>query len=217
MGMFKVLSPKIIFVDGPTGSGKGYFIENLIRLLNKKLPDIRITKLDAKVWALGDHSTSEDRKYVSYQTPKNNISNIFNGHLNYIKHITALIEKNETDLIISDRSFLSFVAYNIYNACYEEQNMYIETFKHEYMMLGLTDVPSLMVQIISGLPTTKNVELLSERLKSRNDGKIVDKNWLRTLIYNYAANSVEKIIPTTHYEKLTSSNADEVVKGYFGV
>ena len=208
--------PKIIFVEGPTGVGKGYFINNLVLQFREKRPNLKISLLEAKTWALDQNNQSEDRKYTVYNTASDKVENIFNGHIRLLAYIKNLLGSKVVDLVIVDRSFLSFITYNIYKA--EDQVLrerYIKDFKEAYHYLGVNKYPSLTIQLISGKPTLKTVSLLEHRIKERGDKKEIDLKWLRVLLYNYNLFRAKDILPTTYHETLTSNDADEIIKTYF--
>ena len=208
--------PKIIFVEGPTGVGKGYFINNLLLQFREKRPNLKISLLEAKTWALDQNSQSEDRKYTAYNTTSDKVENIFNGHIRLLAYIKSLLSSKVVDLVIVDRSFLSFITYNVYKP--EDQDLrerYIAEFKEAYHYLGVTEYPSLTVQLISGKPTLKTVSLLEQRIKERGDKKEIDLKWLRVLLYNYNLFRAKDILPTTYHETLTSNDSIEIMQCYF--
>lgn len=114
---------KIIFVDGPTGIGKDYFIENLCKNLDIQKTDLNYKVLRATDFVL-KNAKSEDRKYTTYRTETEKIYSIFSGHLDMLCHINKFINSSEKDidLIIVNRSFLSFLIYNIYPIINEYKN-----------------------------------------------------------------------------------------------
>lgn len=208
--------PKIIFVEGPTGVGKGYFINQLSLKLKEHNPKLRINLLEAKTWALGQGAVTEDRKYTIYNTDTDKIKGIVDGHIGLIYYIKSILSSGISDLVIVDRSFLSFIAYNLYEDKDKElREKYISHFKETYNQFIPPEYSSLSVQLISGKPTLKTISLLENRIKERGEDKAIDLKWLRTLLHNYSVYRVENILPTTYHETLTSNGADEIIKTYF--
>lgn len=210
--------PKIIFVDGPTAIGKGYFIDKLTTALAKDFPFLNVKVLKAVDWVLNKNSDTEERKYVTYSTEEDKVKEILTGHVNFISHMKKLLtcEKEQVDVIIADRSFQSFINYNLYQPDQEElRNTYIEYFRNNFEVLGLMDIPTLSVQLVSGKHTNATVDLLIQRMLLRNDGKFIDTNWVRTLVHNYSIYTTQKVMPTSYHEQITSSRADRIISDYF--
>lgn len=217
---------KVIFVDGPTGVGKDYFIDNLAIELDKEKPNLTYEVLRATDFVLKD-AKSEDRKYTHYQTEIEKIYSIFTGHINMLCYIyeTLNSSKKEVDLIIVNRSFLSFLIYNIYpiirnyNISSDNEIHYIkETMLNSYIDLFnnlFQNTESMFVNL-----TTEDYTLISkqnkiiDRIKSRNDGKPLDEKWLELLIKEYHYPNEKLMGIFTRMEEITSDGYRYIVRKY---
>lgn len=211
-----MLSPKVIFVEGPTAIGKGYFINTLASQIQDKQPNLRILKLETKHWALAGHAITEDRKYTAYKTDDDKISSIYLGHLSFIRYVIDVLTNDEADLIIADRSFLSFVNYNLLSHKHDSvRQTYIDCFRDSCIAMGLTDFPVLAVQLTTRLSEKESIDLLVSRIEDRGDGKEVDSQWLSTLLRTYGLYTTENVLLADHHETVTSGEASTLVDRYF--
>ena len=77
------MTVRLLFVDGPTGSGKDYFMERLIEELKSKNPSLNIVKWRATDFVLKGPSLTEKRKYVLHDIDDDRLSVIYHGHEAY--------------------------------------------------------------------------------------------------------------------------------------
>lgn len=210
------ICPQLIWVDGPTASGKDYLIANLNRLF-KDNTELSVTNLRAADYAILD-LPSEERKYTSYNTPDALIEKIYQNHLTLLKEIHLLLNDDvtHTDLIIVNRSFNSFLLYNIWQKDREElRNKLLRDYGQEYQNL-LSDINSLYIQ--TTLPYSNLVEYsetILDRIKSREDSKDIDPDWIYKLVTLYHTRGHELGKLTTHEEYINSGLYLEIFKKYF--
>lgn len=212
------MHPKVVFVDGPTAIGKGYFIENFMSQYREKFPNKRVELLIATDFTLKGVAVTELRKYTTYKTEHDKITTIFQGHIGLIQHLkdTLYSEKQDApDLILIDRSFLTFLCHNVYmekdvSNYINTFNIYVkETFKDK-------DFESLFITLDIPIPgVTRCVNILLERIASRNDKKVVDIDWLYTLVSNYRKYRSEMNNIFSYAEVCSSGEYDIVFNRYF--
>lgn len=191
--------PKIVFVDGPSGVGKGYFIENFTKLYKEKCPKAVIHSVRLADLVLTGDAKTEERKSTAYSTPIDKVETIFQGHLESLHKLAAICKgfNSAVDIVIVDRSFLSFYIYNWkvlvasltdggsaitvnrLNECsvVKYQTAYKETLK---------DFSALYVGLnVTEPDDDRNVKILADRLSSRNNGNAIQKDWLLYLVRSY--------------------------------
>jgi hypothetical protein len=104
---------KIVFVDGPNGIGKDYFINNLAKLLteNNKTYIIKSIK---------DY-TPRDNPIISIRQFSREFFNasffntsVLDAHIDCVDSVTGLAEQEEYDYILVNRSIVSYVIYNLF-------------------------------------------------------------------------------------------------------
>lgn len=217
---------KIIFVDGPTGVGKDYFIDRLTNSLEINHPKLTYEVLRAADFVLKD-AKSEDRKYTLYQTETEKIFSIFTGHINLLCYINEVLNspQKDTDLVIVNRSFLSFLIYNInpiirnYANTSDNEihkirddllNTYANLFKNLFYNTG-----SIFIKL-----TTEDYSLeethrrILDRIRSRNDNKPIDETWLETLVRDFHSPSDTFLELFAEVESITSNGHDYILRKY---
>jgi len=221
-------SPKIVFVDGPTGVGKDYFIDNLKEVLNYKSDKI-VSVIRATDIVLNSRTITENRKYTKYTTGELKSNSIFAGHINLLATInTKLNIKKECDLVIVNRSFLSFLIYNMYPIIDFERTDgslflkdQLKDFISIYSNLFYTlfyKTPSLFINLVVGNDSlSKCVDIIVERISSRKEKKDIDREWLETLVLNYSSPDGNLIKIFNHYEVIDSNGFNFIADNYFPI
>jgi hypothetical protein len=227
--MFNLNStPRLIFVDGPNASGKDYFIQQLSETLTEFDCLLKFEVIRATDFVLNADSETENRKYTAYKTEEEKIQSIFLGHIQLLKHINKLLSRDEDnlDLVIVNRSLLSFLIYNVYptipkqtaNFWYPDPRRgidYITEYINEFTKIFLTS-QSLFINLnVPGKTPSEKVRTLLSRVKSRGEGKPVDEAWVRTIYTEYKAPNPLLIGVFDYYEKILSDQAGHIVMKYF--
>lgn len=191
--------PKVVWVDGCTSSGKDYFIDKFINLYSHRYPDARVKSIRAIDVVLSDKAQSENRKYTTYDTPLELVQSVYQGHLHLLEMIRRICDemKNPKDVVIVNRSFLS---YHIYNWQTLSDSLSIkgnyETLKALSMCdevsyalefkKRLGDIPTLFVNLSGNTVNhEEKLKLLVDRIKARLDGKPINEEWISKLITAY--------------------------------
>jgi hypothetical protein len=104
---------KIIFVDGPNGVGKDYFIANLAKLLaeNNKTYIIKSVKdympKDNPIISIRQFSREFFRASL-YNT------DVLDAHIKCVDDVIKTTEQEEYDYILVNRTILSYIIYNLH-------------------------------------------------------------------------------------------------------
>jgi hypothetical protein len=228
------MHPKIIFVEGHTAVGKGYFIDNFTKSLDEKYPNLTYDVLRAADFALGTHSKSEDRKYTKYMTEDEKKPFIFLGHLELLTylHESLLSTKKDCDLIIVDRSFLSFLAYNLYpgiksassseegTKLIQQKNTYINLYNRMFLSL-FNHTPTLMVKLVTGIHSEStdsvldSVNIVKNRIAERSDNKPINEDWLISLVHTYKTLDTALFETYSFNETVESGSYNYILGKYF--
>ena len=186
------MQPTVVFVDGPTGVGKDYFINQLSGLYSQTYPEQGIKIIRAADIILSkDQTASEERKYTTYQTDKDKSAAIFEGHIELLQIISDSLQTPYTPgLTVINRGFLSFLQYNVYSQPWSMREQYIERYsKHLPDILRKSRNVSVVIRPdIRAMPMTdivSGIECIIERLRSRGDDKPIDEEWLKDLYQRY--------------------------------
>lgn len=222
-------SPKLIFIDGPTGIGKDYFIDKLSSLLEHNNPSKVISTIRATDIVLNSYTETENRKYSYYTTDETKRNSIFMGHINLLCELNKqLFLTKEDDVILVNRSFLSFLIYNVYSAInsvsgnnYTDRflsaqlNDYIETYSNLYHAL-FNNKLTLFINLGSQQTTLDDyIDLILSRIKSREDNKTIDVNWIKVLIEAFETPDSRFIENFSFYENIDSNGYSYIFNKYF--
>lgn len=222
-------SPKLIFIDGPTGIGKDYFIDKVSSLLEQNYPSKVISTIRATDIVLNSYTETENRKYSYYATDETKRNSIFMGHINLLCELNKqLFFTKEADIILVNRSFLSFLIYNVYSAIastsgnnYTDRflsaqlNDYIETYSRLFHTL-FNDKSTLFINLGSQQTTFDDyIDLIITRIKSREDNKTIDVNWVKVLIEAYETPDSRFIENFSFYENIDSNGYGYIFNKYF--
>ena len=222
-------APKLVFVDAPTAVGKDYFIDHFVSAFAKKHPSVKIRAIRATDVVLNAHSQSENRKYTAYQTEDDKKLSIYVGHLRLASYLTSLLTDHDgdTDVVVVNRSFLSFLIYNVYPEIRQETNdkkraaliVQYTDFVDTYVSLGnnlFRGLHPLFIRLtLSATGELTQGQTLVSRIEARSDGKPVDRLWLSQILrdYNEPDSRLMKLFP--NYEVVTSGDYDKVLNKYY--
>lgn len=211
---------QLMFVDGPTGSGKDYFIDRVVTLLKESNPNLSIAVWKATDFVLKGKSLSEQRKYVIHDIDKERLDIIYKGHHEIIDTAikTLTNEDYKPDLIIVNRSILTMLGTNLWQDKDEETRVILaEQFSTlSRSKLNKAGIESLFVRVDVDVPgVTRAVNILLSRIGNRNDGKPVDVEWLYTIVRTYRMNHDLASGAFTYNDVFSSGDADVAVTRYF--
>jgi hypothetical protein len=195
-----MLPIQLLFVDGPTGVGKDHLIDNFVYLYTKRYPNAKITKVRAADVVLQNEAKSEERKYTQYNTPLSLVRSIFDGHLRLLDHLSVQCDLlSENDLVIVNRSFLSYHLYNwkvLHDLLVTEgskttldvlKDYNLESYAIQYKK-RLQGVCSMFANVtLKEGNTGDKVKVLAERAMLRQDGKPIQTDWFSYLVKGYSS------------------------------
>lgn len=219
--------PRLIFVDGPTGAGKDYFISHFQDAFFLSNPHLKLKVIRATDIVLNHYTQSENRKYTEYLTPADKKVGIFHGHLALLAKLSKMLRDHECDVVIVNRSFLSYLIYNITPVIVktrddaERQRLLTEyqdviaTYKVLFQEL-LRGIPYLFVNL--QVPTENQgtqADLLVQRLKAREDGMALDPEWVRFLIREYTTPDSNFMSLFNTVESVPSGDYGRIVSRYY--
>lgn len=194
-----MLPIQLLFVDGPTGVGKDHLIDNFVYLYTKRYPNAKITKVRAADVVLQNEAKSEERKYTQYNTPLALVRSIFEGHLKLLDHLKVQCDlQSENDLIIVNRSFLSYYLYNwkvLHDLLAAEgskttldvlKDYNLERYAIQYKK-RLQGVRCMFANVtLKGIDNSEKVKVLAERAMLRQDGNPIQTDWFSYLVKGYS-------------------------------
>lgn len=100
-------TPWVVFVDGPNGVGKDYFLSQLSALYQETYPDRKFSMARATDF------TKSQRLLRDKVFSGSELTQLFLGHLDLLNHITHTLRHAKPDVVFVNRSFASFLTYNI--------------------------------------------------------------------------------------------------------
>jgi len=189
------MSTQVIFIDGPHAVGKDYFIENLIKQLKEEQPEKKVEVLRATDFLTPLIKTNRFYEHDNKLSTENHA--IFHGHLRLMNRIKELIDYKLADLVIVNRSFASFLIYNLntdfnnntpqLNTILSEDkrqfiDSYTRTFKNMFRYIS-----TLFINLtIDGGTIDEKVDNIVARIKSRSENKEVNVGYLTYLTKSYS-------------------------------
>lgn len=209
------MRPRLIFVDGPTGVGKDFFIEYFIKEYSKRYPNNTIKVVVAKDIVFNENTLSEDRKYISYTTDIEKCDNIFIGHIKLLMVLYKLLFS--TDVILINRSFLSFLAYNVESAniSIDKKNYYIENYSELFNEM-LKNVYTVFVNLdIVSFNYDDKIKTIISRLDFRSDNKKIEKEWIEEIVDRYSEPEKRIINLFNFFETISSDGYSYILNKYF--
>lgn len=173
---------KVIFVDGPSGIGKGYFIETYTSIYKLINPSAKIKTCVLADMVLTDELITEKRKYTTYATQKKHLDKIHTNHITALEGIRDMVVRDNYDLVIIDRSYLSFLIYNVIPTQPQLEDIY----STKYMLALEKIFKDINIKLyILEHDGDDYEEVITTRLKTRGDGKSIDLSWVRYLKSEY--------------------------------
>lgn len=222
------MHPKIVFIDSPNAVGKDYFIENFLKEyhgrhgLNKN-----VVVLNAKDFL--PTFVKDTRHYSNQLTSCHENVRLFLGHIKLLNYLRETITETDTDLIIVNRSFITFLVYNLSieyelrkreateedNDLLNEKQEYITAYQRLFRNL-FQSIPTLYVHLSFNEDTVEGItDRVIERMKNRNDGKDIDRKWVTYLVESYNKVDQRVLADFTHKTKLTSEGYKYLLEKYF--
>lgn len=214
------MTVRLLFVDGPTGSGKDYFMDRIVEGLKSKNPSLNIVRWRATDFVLKGPSLGEKRKYILHDIDDERLSVIYHGHEELIKEAANLLSDKERspDLLIVNRSILTTFGTNLWGDEFKELREEIsERFaKHTKHHLEEANIESLFIRIdVNSVGLTSGVNTLLQRISSRNDDKEIDRSWLYIILKSYRRDHELAGRCFTYSDTVSSDEYDVVIKRYF--
>lgn len=216
----KIHQTQVVFIDGPNAVGKTYFTEHLEESYRGLFPDNVIHKFDASKYTFWQGRS--ERVHHTDVYPADELRRMFLGHIKMIKDIKDDIVANAPDLILVNRSLMTYIAYNLrYDHLpvdsteaieLKEMHDFFTTSYETYFKAILGDVKTLYI----GLTLFDNgVYIAHERLKERDYVKRVDTEHLAHLFdtYNQPSEGFRKM--HTSVELVESGSYHYILKKYF--
>lgn len=214
------MSIRLMFVDGPVGSGKEYFIESFIGSLKSNRPELSIVTWDASDFVMKATPLMTKCKCVKDTTDSERVNEIYEGHKELISQAAKLFSssENQVDLLIVKRSILTTLSVNLWEDTKQEQREFMATDFSRYVKLTLEEfnIESLFVRIDVDVPgVTRGVNILLSRLAECMTEIEVDVEWLYTILNTYRRDHELAAKSFTYNDAFSSSESDMVVKRYF--
>ncbi len=210
---------KLIFVDGPTGSGKDYFIEELITGIKERNPKTNIAVLKATDFVLKGKAADEARKYVIHDIDEERLNIIYRGHHDLIKACIGLLKDKvqSFDLVVVNRSILTMLGTNLW----QEKDATIREVLAEQFSVVVKDqleseqIESLFIRIdVPSSSVTNSVNVLLDRINKRNDNKPIEVEWLYIIVKTYRDNHMLASQAFTYNEVCESGDSERIITQY---
>ena len=206
---------EIIFIDGPHAVGKDYFIENLVANYRSSDPSKRLVVLRATDFLTKAIKTN--RYYATSEDLTADIISVFLGHISLLSHAKKLLNTGEADTVLINRSFASFIIYNLedtYAHCSDGCVVpaYISTYVQLIKQLFKQSV--FINLTVNDGTLEQRLDTILDRISSRNEDKAVDKAYLANLITGYDRLDEDFLSAFSFYEKLTSDKYQYVISKY---
>lgn len=216
----KTYNTQVIFIDGPNAVGKTYFTDNFEEQYRLRFPNAVIHKFDASKYTFWQGR--KERVHHTDVYPADELRRMFIGHTQLIRDIKRDIVTTNPDLILVNRSLMTFNAYNLRYDHLDQNSpeamelkemaetfnsMYEDSFKNY-----LRDVKTIYI----GLTLFSNgVYTAGRRLKQRDYVKRVDDEHLAHLfdVYNHPSEGFRKM--HTAVELIESGGFGYVLDKYF--
>ena len=110
--------PSIIFVDGPNGVGKDYFIDGLEQTFKEHHTGVNVTKLHASTLVDYKKNLSDERIFTEYNTPEDRRERIGKGHVGVLRAAKKIAnqysEPSNPAVVIVNRYITSWLCYNLF-------------------------------------------------------------------------------------------------------
>lgn len=216
--------PKLIFVDGPNACGKDYFIENFISQYKLENPDNKIQVIELKSFV--NKELIKGNKTYDYSTiTRDSYSGICDSHIKALAYLNEIASNESIDNIIVNRSFSSFIIYNMLmplnfmnsldsEVCKLDMNIFTRKY-NEIFNNYFKRIPTLFVNLT---PPDKPIEDLQEsylnRIESRNSGLQVNQDYVKNLIKQYMTVANNIVQAYSFKEQIDSSGSPFIMEKY---
>ena len=183
----------VIFVDGPTASGKDTLIEELAQRHLDSDDTRRLVRLSAVDYALRD-DPNHQRQYGDHGTDEAAARRIYTGHLRLLEHLREVCVQEPT-LALVNRSYMSFLAYNLLPLMNKgvdgkhltlQEELGVESYARFFTQLSESASVLFVVTTPSVLLLENKAQVLIDRMLRRNDHKPIDQQWVMQMVKNYA-------------------------------
>lgn len=216
--------PKLIFIDGPNACGKDYFIENFVAQYKQQNPDDKIQTVELKSFV--DKELIKGNKTYDYSViNRDSYSGICDSHVKALTYLSQIASNESLDTIIVNRSFSSFVIYNMLmprtymNKLDSEICAYdLEVFTKRYNDIFseyFKKIPTLFVNLT---PRDKPIEELQDvylnRIKERNSGLQINQEYVKNLIKYYMSTANDVVKAYSFKEQIDSSGSTYIMEKY---
>lgn len=167
----------IVFVDGPTGAGKDYLIEDMTHVVRTNYGWVTEHAILADM-VLANGLDSEKRKYTHYDSDdQSKIDKISRAHHLALEELKE--KAKQCDILLVNRSYLSFLVYNLQDK--DSELAYIEEYKSSLKSLSKEGIKTALIKVIPNNP----LKTILQRIRGRNDGKAIDEGWILRMVNNY--------------------------------
>lgn len=206
---------EIIFIDGPQAVGKDVFIENISAIYPTVAQDKKLVVLRATDFLT--EAIKTNRYYATSEDLTADIVSVFLGHISLLSHAKKLLNTGEADTILVNRSFASFMIYNLeeayaYNSDIRSVPKYVSTYVQLVKQLFKRSV--FVNLIVAGDLLERKLDTIMYRIASRGEDKVVDRAFLTNLITSYDSLDSDFLSAFSSYEKLTSDNYLYIISKY---
>lgn len=172
----------VFWLDGPNGIGKDYLMDLMIKRCEANGVNYKKFVLADEV--LIGSSVSETRKYTEYHTPEDKAKVIFERHLTFLDRIKKEIDR-KTNLILVNRSFLSFIVYNLSEVDTRLSRMMLKEYTSKLKEIT-KDVPNKIYRLTATADDPfLTTNLLYTRIEERNEGIPIDRRWIYEMCNRY--------------------------------
>lgn len=206
---------EIIFIDGPQAVGKDVFIENISAIYPTVAQDKKLVVLRATDFLT--EAIKTNRYYATSEDLTADIVSVFLGHISLLSHAKKLLNTGEADTILVNRSFASFMIYNLEEAYAHNSDIrsvpkYVSTYVQLVKQLFKRSV--FVNLIVAGDLLERKLDTIMYRIASRGEDKVVDRAFLTNLITSYDSLDSDFLSAFSSYEKLTSDNYLYIISKY---
>lgn len=211
---------KVVFIDGPNAVGKTYFTDHFEAAYRERFPNAVIHKFDASKYTFWQGR--KERVHHTDVYPADELRQMFLGHVQMIRDIKKDVVTNHPDLILVNRSLMTFNAYNLrYDHLPQdsaeqrelvEMTGFFNSMYHDTFKTYLKDVTTLYVGLIV---MGNGVQVAYDRLMARDYVTRVDREHLEHLFTAYYNPSKEFEKMHTAVEMIQSDGYNHVLQKYF--
>lgn len=216
------MAPKLMFVDAPNAVGKDYFIENFSKRYKQIFPSNTLIHVTAKDFL---PSYVKDTRYYRYaQLTQQQCKYLFLGHLKLLVHLKELLDTNKTDLIIVNRSFASFLIYNMkvtttntsmypHEDIVSDTNEYISTYTDIFKSMFKQTETMFVNLYISTLENQS--EVIIKRVIQRNPDAVIHENHIEYLVDSYNDIDIKLLSAFSYIENVDSGEHECILNKHF--